>query len=1210
MKNCALRVVAISAMIVSLFLSSSVFGQNCSPGFVSDYMPFYDSDPTFQLQELQIRLVVHVVAKSDKSGNFPHSNATETTSSKSEIQAIITKANSQLANIASPLYFDNGQQQTGIPHTSDAKIKWLLDNSDIIFHDDDALFDLGKTDYNELEFFDQLETKTNTHANIFLVEDANTGITGVGNGPHVSMMDVRVPILGMYKAYSTLGQSDYGSYKYIWANNFNHELCHALAGMDHSIENETQGIFPELPWPDRFGWVNPSATEQNISNNMMGGSKQQDYLSPNQIKFWHQGIMSRSCRKYVANIASLTVEDYHYTISSNVTWDKYAVINNDISIKSGATLTISGCVQMSRDAVINVEEGGTLLFDGGSIKRAGVLGLWGGIKVWGDKTKDQYAQSQHFGKVRSTANGGHISGAETAISTSKLDYGDVFDWSHTGGGIVQLRKCTFENNIRDVQFLKYTYIHPVTNSVYKNASYFQQCEFITTEPLPNLSPYTVLNGLLRKYEPHATLWANHGVRFTRCKFINYQQYDNGSNNNGVAKSDNFLFYVGKEKYDGGNFDPKDWISRIGIGTHSSYLELRGTPDPGCLSNCPKTGNYFYGLGTGIVLRGIDRAYEGIALIDNNIFTNCNLGIDVLSSANDLVDNNAFKWQMNFSEIFLETGNSTQGQGMNLNASAGFTIQDNRFRSYIPLYEQLYKPRGIYSQGVLNTYAGLSHFNVFRDNWPSVKIDYDNPGHRITCNEYINQGYPSIPNTDYQLNFKHFGDPGPQGFCDPDVGWLPRNKFQENCDNAKDHIESDKGNIPRPQRIDYYYHSSEAANTLPQQSCVTPHPVGGTYIHISNCTTVTHTTCARVAHPKVWKYYAESNDYDGFINAAMTDLEAGDHADLKNDLGDPLVSNSQLIADLDAARPYLSDEVLVLMINRQPAFNETYLKTVLLEHSGLSDAVMLALVNSNVSSATWNEIEAAEDQYSSIHELYDYIDAALWNKMRVVYGFEQQLRDTVNNDTLNLDTLFAFYNSLQGGMDKGHHINGLIESADYTAATNLLNTLDQNDAEQAALYDFESLHLALQSDNRNWFQVTGTELNELEDIAQGNTRAAGYAKNVLNLIEMEPYEFSWVEATEQNTAYANLNIESQPKEEMVLFSIYPNPVEEVLTIRLAQGLADNAQVPYTITGIQGSSWHGVIKSEETRINISSLPSGLYLVSVHTSRGFQSQRFIKL
>jgi len=189
-------------------------------------------------------------------------------------------------------------------------------------------------------------------------------------------------------------------------------------------------------------------------------------------------------------------------VASSATWSGIRYLSNDLTIKSGATLTLNGTLNMSKDRRIIVERGATLNVNGGTITNC-CGAMWHGIDLWGNAAALQSAPGAQ-GKVILQANG-KIEHAVEAITTGR-DNNGTFDWSYTGG-IVQCSNATFSNNRRSVQFM---YYHAMNGpNEINNQSSFRNCTFETTRRL---------NDPIVLPDAHVSLYEVTGVQFLGCKF--------------------------------------------------------------------------------------------------------------------------------------------------------------------------------------------------------------------------------------------------------------------------------------------------------------------------------------------------------------------------------------------------------------------------------------------------------------------------------------------------------------------------------------------------------------------------------------------------------------------------------------------------------------------------------------------------------------------
>jgi C1A family cysteine protease len=190
-------------------------------------------------------------------------------------------------------------------------------------------------------------------------------------------------------------------------------------------------------------------------------------------------------------------------ISTSQTWSTNKIINKEIIIQSGVTLTISGSVHCAGNASITIQPGGKLIIDGGTLTNACAGEMWQGIYVSGNWNFPQTSQYQGTLELK---NGAVIENARNAISTDEVGTSTV-----PYGGIIRAENSTFKNNRRAVEFLAYPAHN--TNPIPKNVSYFKNCTFIVNDD--NLFASNNTN-----FISHITMWAVTGVQIIACTFKN------------------------------------------------------------------------------------------------------------------------------------------------------------------------------------------------------------------------------------------------------------------------------------------------------------------------------------------------------------------------------------------------------------------------------------------------------------------------------------------------------------------------------------------------------------------------------------------------------------------------------------------------------------------------------------------------------------------
>ncbi|MFN3316997.1 MAG: hypothetical protein ACK40K_09315, partial [Raineya sp.] len=169
---------------------------------------------------------------------------------------------------------------------------------------------------------------------------------------------------------------------------------------------------------------------------------------------------------------------------------KAVILDQDLIIKSGNTLTVKCKVNMPENGKIIVEQGAKLVIDGGRITNDCYL-MWQGIEVWGNTNLSHTNANQG---VLELINGAIIENAVNAVTTWKPN-----DWSKSGG-IIRASNSIFRNNRRSVEFRSY----PKTNT-----SYFDKCIFENTRRL---------NSGYMGTDYMVTMENVSGVKFRGCDF--------------------------------------------------------------------------------------------------------------------------------------------------------------------------------------------------------------------------------------------------------------------------------------------------------------------------------------------------------------------------------------------------------------------------------------------------------------------------------------------------------------------------------------------------------------------------------------------------------------------------------------------------------------------------------------------------------------------
>lgn len=192
----------------------------------------------------------------------------------------------------------------------------------------------------------------------------------------------------------------------------------------------------------------------------------------------------------------LPLLDHELVISDTTEWNSKAKVLQDVRIEAGGRLNVSSVIEMGIDRTIRVMPGGELVIDRGTLTND-CAGMWNGIRVYGSTDYNDPTTEQ--GRI-TLLHGGSIQFADTAIKYMAIDQ-DGNPLSLSGGGIVSAENARFINNKVHLE------INPSKGN---NPSIFSLCQFNISKKLPDGSGYG----------PMVILKSNKGVSFTSCQFEN------------------------------------------------------------------------------------------------------------------------------------------------------------------------------------------------------------------------------------------------------------------------------------------------------------------------------------------------------------------------------------------------------------------------------------------------------------------------------------------------------------------------------------------------------------------------------------------------------------------------------------------------------------------------------------------------------------------
>lgn len=127
------------------------------------------------------------------------------------------------------------------------------------------------------------------------------------------------------------------------------------------------------------GWsLDPYSSSNYATNNVMGSTSTNNYLSPLQLGRMNRALAIKSVRKYVKPMTSSTNE---WVVNQNETWDFDIQMYQNIRVTNGATLTIKCKVAMATNGIITVDNGAHLVISDGAKVTTWTGSMWQGIKL-------------------------------------------------------------------------------------------------------------------------------------------------------------------------------------------------------------------------------------------------------------------------------------------------------------------------------------------------------------------------------------------------------------------------------------------------------------------------------------------------------------------------------------------------------------------------------------------------------------------------------------------------------------------------------------------------------------------------------------------------------------------------------------------------------------------------------------------------------------
>lgn len=815
------------------------------------------------------------------------------------------------------------------------------------------------------------------------------------------------------------------------------------------------------------------------------------------------------------------------------------IVMDELRIKSGSNVTFNDMtIKFEENAKLVIEPDSRLTINNTELTSTDCeKTMWLGVELQGNANLPQSFSNQGLFNMQ---NNSEISNALNGINVFGRTPSGNPDWASTGGW-VRASNSTFRNNRRDVQFLSYNF---------QNRSFFRNCVFITDDELNSGAPPM----------GHVTMYDVDGVGFYGNDFKNTT--------------------TGLYPKDSRGFGIKSKDAKYKVNYRCNTINPIGSP---CYDKDP---NVFEGLVYGIEATATN-PFNTVEIMFNEFIDNRNAiylgGVDYAK-----VVNNEF-------EIDNPSGYSgfvPWTYGLYLENCTGYQVENNNFKNNHTglIY-------GVIANNSNNNGQDANINEIYNNNFDGlifggVAINENvqlfngnavtNTGLTFKCNDFVNSDV---------VDLFFLGPVAPfQGACLTSDGNLPHspanNTFSPIVPSGA-HLWNGNG---VDFQLDYRYSSSSMFQTEP--------------ILINN-TNTTISECVNLP------------DYDSDVSCPVTrfdlpnivilDLarEYRNDAETKEDLIDggikeELLSNiqsmnpGQLKNKLLSYAPYLSDEVLIKVLERAPSLPPGIIKQIMFANAPLSSDVIDALENQNIPNGIKNQI-LSQEGISPARELQAEI-SHLYREASL--GVNEVIRRFTHDTTFvnGIDSVKVLLEE-EGLVDRAKCklVSMHIKKEDLNQAENLLSELEQN-PELSEFCEFQRIILDLEKDLEKCFVMIDDSLRrqEIEDVADRNdgTKECLAANRLLELVFSLEYLEERPEIMFNKSMFTNKEKDKSIDE---YINVFPNPTSDI--VHIEAGLTGNEKADVFVYSISGKIVKSAtINQQKSYIYMNNVDNGSYLIKI--------------
>ncbi|MCX6286759.1 MAG: T9SS type A sorting domain-containing protein [Bacteroidetes bacterium] len=846
-------------------------------------------------------------------------------------------------------------------------------------------------------------------------------------------------------------------------------------------------------------------------------------------------------------------------VNSDLNWVIDTVMDRDIDIKAPAVLRIRCKVKFPINAKIMVEQGAQLIVDGGILTNY-CSGMWKGIEVWGDSSRNQLPMYQGSA---SFINGAIIENARIAITACQKDANGEIIWSTTGG-YIGANNSTFKNNYKALEFLEY---HHNQNCSFSNDDFISSGNF--ADHNSHLSDFV-------------SIFKSYGIHFRGCRFQNLN----------VIQSDTTSQY-GRGIY-----------SIDGSYTVDNYCVSQQTP---CTQWIPSE---FYGLSYGIKALGTMPIYP--VYISNSTFYKFHRGIYISGINNVSVNRNSFECDPVFGYSNNYFPHDTL-YGLYLDNCTGYSIQENIIYK---VHSQFNNLRYI---GMIINNSGPEPNEIYNNNISGVKYSIiaqtqnrDKTGLNglcLKCNDY------SITANDEVITSKPFqpypyllGIAANQGdTIDPAGNTFATHQQGNGTYDILNTISNG---------INYYYHdrnsTTKKVEPLEISLNVYKRPTTIRYSKDTSCP-------SKLNNGGIGKdvlmqeLSSEESQLDSLKIVLNSLIDGGSTPSLNSQVQTSIPPDAvQLHQDLLSISPYLSDTVVKLSILKENVLPNEMIRDILVANpaSAKSEDVLdkLNQRSNPMPDSLMAEIIAGKDSISSKEILQARITS---HNLKKAYALNELIRyfrnDTISpSPTDSIIKLLQADPALESKYKLAFEFLGKQDTSSVGSVLHSINNSFSLTGHDSMVYQnyrtYFNILLSLRSQNKSILQLNSSQTSQLMNIvSNGSEPVQTYARNVLIANGVMDYNEPIILPDETKSQELPKSFKTSKMVQDKYMKLFPNPANHyfIIEYNLRGKFGDKPQIEFSLFSSEGKpivSRNSNKNQDQILIETRNFENGTYICSM--------------